>query len=203
MAAALQPFLHLLVAIEHPHILAHLVVAKESVDNHAADAFTVLHLNLEVTYQIVGEVIACQLIEQLIAVDGVWTVSQHEVKAGVTFRAQRIDGCRVTVVHDSIATVPHVSHIKMSAMQPTSLLHTSYNHTGDGAYLIIGILLNHRLHTSQTAVGLSVVKQGQSFDEDELRPVGTLRETLCRQTSIGFHLLNAVSAESIIGGSVK
>ena len=51
-------------------ILACLVVAEETADNHSAESVLVLVChNLKVAHQVVGEVVLCHLVEQLILID--------------------------------------------------------------------------------------------------------------------------------------
>ena len=82
---------HGLVVVQLACILACLVVAQESADEHAVQSMLVLvNDNVEVTHQIVGEIIFGHLVEQLVLVDRVGLVGQQEYITGVALEGQRV-----------------------------------------------------------------------------------------------------------------
>ena len=91
-------------------ILACLVVAEETADNHSAESVLVLvgH-NLKVAHQVVGEVVLRHLVEQLVLIDRIGLVSQQEYVIDVQLYAERIDMRRVLCHSVSITQMPYVA----------------------------------------------------------------------------------------------
>ena len=159
-------------AIQLPCILPRLVVAEESTYQHAHQSVRVLvDDDIEVTHQIVREVISRQLVQQLVLIHAIRLICQHKHIAGITLETQRVDLCRIARHADCRTQRPHITHIEFTAMQRATLLHTTEYHTRHFADLAILILLHHLLHALHTTLRIAVVQHAQTFNEKELRAV--------------------------------
>ena len=133
----------------------------------------VFDINVEVAYQIAGEVVFGQLEEQLILVHRVGTVDQHECEIGVSFVGELLSVDRIAVGHDGTASFPHVAQIELSAMQPSPGLHAIDDHSGHLAHLTLGIFFYNLLHVIHARLCVSLVQLAQTANEEEFIPIGS------------------------------
>ena len=184
-------------------ILTGLVIAQETADQHTRKAVSILiNLYVEVTHQEVAEVIAGQLIEQLVLVYGIGHIGQHEDIAGLTLETQRV--VQRGVAGEVVGTPhPDVGHVELAAMQLTSLLYATHNHTRQFRDLALRIVADHLLQPFDTALGIAFVQQRQTIYKEELRTVLAKREATFRQLGIGMDLRDAVFTEGIVGGGIE
>ena len=166
------------VAIELAGILAGLVVAEESADEHAAESVGVLvGDDVEVAHQIVREVILRHLVEQLVLVDAVRLIGQQEDVVDITLEDKAVGEGGVAIeVHG--AARPDVVYVELSPVQLPALLDAADNHSRQFADLALRILLHHLLHPLCTAFGIALVQQTQTLYEEELRTVLALWEAV-------------------------
>ena len=188
---------------EHARILPCLVVVAESFHLHAVQSVHILYLEVEVTHQEVGEVIAGQFEEQLVLADAVGLVGNHEDEGYVVLGTQFHGGYRVAVAHHDGPSAPHVAHVELSSAQLSSALHSVDDHAGQFADAALREFLHHLLHVSQASVAVAVVQLAQSAYEDELVAVGTHGEPASRQLGIADGLVQSVGFEGLVGGGVE
>ena len=162
-----------------------------------------LNLEVEVSHEEVGEVVACQLEEQLVFVEAVGLVGNHEDERDVVLGAQLYGGYRVAVAHHHCPAAPHVAHVELAALQFASCLHAVDDHSRQFADAAVGEFLHHLVHVLQASVAVAVVQLGQSADEDELIAVGAQWEARSREFRVLPHLAHPVGLERLVGRRVK
>ena len=193
----------MLLLVQLAGILQCLVVAQESAHAHVGGSFGVDNLDVEVAHHVVGEVIAGELEEELIFVDGVGVVGNDIEELLVAFGRELAGGNRVAVAEHHRASAPDVAQVELSTMQAASFLHTVHNHACHLGELALRELLHEQLHIGQTAVAIAVVEFRESADEDELIAVQSHREALLREACVAAHLAIAVVLEGDVGGPVE
>ena len=197
-----QPVCHRVVSIELTGILQGLVVTQESTDAHAMQTVILVEHNVEVAHQEIGEIIARQLIQQLVFVHRVGLIGQHKHKIVLALCTQFDDARRVGCERN-VAPRPHIADIKLTSMQPAPLLHSFDNHTCQFTHLARGVFLYHLLQALHATVAIAIVQLAQSVDEEEFSPVLTQGEALCRELGVDSHLLMTICLKGLIGGHIE
>ena len=189
--------------VELPRILQGFVVVAETAYLHVAEPVGVVDSYLKVAHQVVGEVIARQLKQQLVGVDGVGLVDDDKLEVDVALVGKR--GYRVSTlaVEQSRAAAPHVADVKLAATQLATRVDAIDYHARQRAYLALRILLYHAFEVGQTAVGLAHVELGQRSHKEEFVAVVAHGEALLRHLEIAHHVVHPVGFEGGVGGGVE
>ena len=145
--------------------MEHLVVIAESFQSQAADVVDVLKGEVEITHQEIGEIEACHLKEQLVLVDRVGLIGNEEDEFGIALWFKDAGGNGVAVGKHITAAVPDVAHVKLSAVEPASGLHTVDNHSGHLADFACGVFFYYSLHIRETALTVAAIQFVQTADE--------------------------------------
>ena len=155
-------------------------------------------IDVEVADEEVREVILRHLVEQLVVVDRVGLVGQHEDVVGVTLYGQCVVAGGVGRHVDGTAR-PYIANVELAAMQRSALLHTTDNHTCHLADFTLRILLHHLLHSLYARFRLSLIQQAETLDEEEFRTVQAQWEAFLGNLCVRLHLCMAVSLEGFVG----
>ena len=159
--------------------MQHFVVVAESFEAHAAESVDFFNVQVKITHQKIGEVETCHLEEQLVFVDRVGLVSDEQDEVGVTFGFKDAGSYRVAVGEHIATSFPHVTHVKLTAMETSSFLHTVDNHTCHGTHRTFWIFLHHGFHIAEASLTVTIVEFAKTTDKDEFVTVGSQLETLC------------------------
>ena len=161
-----------LLLIERAGILQHFVVVAESFQAHTAEAVNVFKVEVEVANEIVGEVEAGHLKEQLVLLYGVGLIGNEQDEVGIALGLKDAGGNGVAVGEHVTAALPDIAHVELSTMETAASLHAVDDHAGHGADPTFGIFLHDGLHIAETALGITLIEFAQSADEDKLVAVG-------------------------------
>ena len=159
-------------------ILARLVVVLETAYLQAMQPLEVFDADVEIACHIGGEVILGYLEEQLVLVDGIWTVGEQEDKPVVAVGRESFLLGGVLGSEHIAALRPDITQVELSAVESSSGIHAVYDHSRHLAQPAVGILRYHLVHLFQTFGNLALVELGHTADEEELVAVGASREPL-------------------------
>ena len=166
-----------LLLIECAGILQGLVVVAETGQAHPAQSLDILEFHVEIAHQIVGEVEACHLEQQLVLVDGVGLVGNDKQEVGIALRLEHTGSNGIAVAEHIAAALPHIAHVELTATKLTALLDAVDNHAGHGTHRTRGVFLHHGLHVVETSLAVAHVEFAKTSNEDELIAVGAQLET--------------------------
>ncbi len=183
-------------------VLACLVEVAETAHGEVVHALCIGDGQVEVAHHEAGEVVPCQLEEQLVLVERVWHVGEDEEEVRVALLGESLTGQTVSIAEGGGAAVPHVGEVELGAVQLSALLHSVYYHACHLADFALRIVLHHRLHTLQAGARVAVVESCQTLNEQEAVAVGTHGETLLRELRIAVYLLEAIRLECLVCCSV-
>ena len=167
-----------LLLVEGTGILQCFVVVSESGYLHEVQSAVFFDVDVEVAHHVVGEVVFCQLIEQLVFVERVGLVGNHEDEVDIAVGRELARGNGVAVGQDGGATFPDTAEVELAALQSAACLYSVDYHACQSADVALRVFLDDGRHVLKTAVGIARVELAHAIDEDEIVAVGSQGESV-------------------------
>ena len=163
----------------------------------------VVNGDIEVADHITCEVIARELIEQFVLVDGVGGVDEHKHELRIPLIAE-LFLLHLGAVREYLrASAPNLTDVELSAVKGPASLHAIDNHSRHGGDLTCWEFGDQRVKFSEAGFAVSVVEFSKCSNEHELVPVGSCGEAVGRDIIIGYDDIVFVGLESVIGSGIK
>ena len=112
----LQQLHQMFLLMQLTRILQRLIVAQETTHAHVARSVGINNLDIEIAHHVVGEVIASQLEEQLIVVDGIRIVGNDIEELLVTLGRELTCSDRIAVAEHHRTAAPNVTKVELASM---------------------------------------------------------------------------------------
>ena len=134
------------VGIEMLGIGMSLVVTEEAAYAHHRQAVILHHLYLEVANHVAGEVVTRHLVEQLVFVEAVGGIGEHEIKRGIAFGTQSVGHlCGILACPVRTAALPDIAGVVLVVAEQTAFLQALHDVSCHLANLFLAVVLDDGL----------------------------------------------------------
>ena len=184
-------------------ILISLVIAAETTELHAVKTGIIDNLDVEITDYEVSKVELRHLKQQLVLIERVRAIYQHNLEVDIAILRELNVTYRVTVVENVGTPAPDIPKVEPATAQPLPGMYSVDYHSRHFAYSALRELLHNLLHVGKTTFGIAIIQLAESTDKQELVTVSTHRESGVGHFNVARHFIVSASLEGIVSCCVQ